>query len=170
MAGAWAQQVGLTAGLSEGDLVSLVSRVSFGITMSEPSPSSASPSPSPAESWGKKKGWAKGINDTEASFNWHYPRSPQNTSYKHLGFLQWNSTPANHMFTNSNWVESQANSQVMEMQNAAGLASSTYSQHMWEDMGHPGLQWHPGHPQSQTNHNTLWPRWAHSRNEWVLIC
>lgn len=42
---------GLTAGLSEGDLVSLVSRVSFGISrMSEPSPSSASPSPSPASS------------------------------------------------------------------------------------------------------------------------
>lgn len=40
--------VGLTAGLSEGVLVSLVSRVSFGIRISEPSPSSASASPSPS--------------------------------------------------------------------------------------------------------------------------
>lgn len=45
--------VGLTAGLSEGDLVSLVSRVSFGISRtSSPPPSSASPS---VKSYGKGK-------------------------------------------------------------------------------------------------------------------
>lgn len=38
----------------------------------------------------------------------------------------------------------------------------------WDILAYSDIQ--AIHTLSQTNHNTLWPRWAHSRNEWVLIC